>query len=132
MASSQELINGKEITDHFASLPKARAHLDVHVYFSLDAEPTMQLVYRDLKAAFPACPIYDPVNRPIGPHPMPMFEFHISPKDAASVMQWLIVHGRGLRALVHPHTGDGLADHTRLARWVGEPLKLNVGIFQHA
>jgi aromatic ring-cleaving dioxygenase len=90
----------------------------------------MEEVYKGVQASFPEAPIFAPVNRPIGPHPTPMFEFHIAPASAANVMRWLVENGRGLRALVHPHTGDGLADHTQLARWVGEPLRLNIGIFK--
>ena len=32
----------------------------------------------------------------------------------------------GLAALVHPLTDDDLADHTRLAHWIGEPLELDL------
>jgi aromatic ring-cleaving dioxygenase len=101
------------------------------VYYTLDKLPTMEAVYRDIQAAFPDAQMYPPVDKPIGPHPTPMFEFHVAPAAAAGVMGWLEKNGRGLRALVHPHTGDGLADHTRHARWVGEPLALRTDIFRH-
>jgi aromatic ring-cleaving dioxygenase len=71
--------------------------------------------------------VYPVVDRPIGPHPKPMFEAHIAPEQAGEVMQWLAE--RGASALVHPHTGDGFIDHTVNARWVGAPLPLVLDIF---
>jgi DOPA 4,5-dioxygenase len=37
-----------------------------------------------------------------------------------------MIEGSGLRALVHPLTDDDLADHTRLAHWVGDPIDLDL------
>lgn len=38
------------------------------------------------------------------------------------------IEATGLRALVHPLTDDDLADHTTLARWIGEPVELDVTV----
>jgi len=38
------------------------------------------------------------------------------------------IENSGLRALVHPLTDDDLADHTSLARWIGEPVELDVTV----
>ena len=35
----------------------------------------------------------------------------------------------GLDILLHPETGDDLADHTRHAAWLGETLPLRVEAF---
>ncbi len=63
---------------------------------------------------------------------MPMFEAHIKPSDTKQVMEWINKASKGeLRALIHPHTADGgLIDHTKNARWVGEPMALHLGIFE--
>jgi DOPA 4,5-dioxygenase len=35
-----------------------------------------------------------------------------------------------LNVLVHPLTGDSLADHTRFALWLGSPLPLRTEVLQ--
>jgi DOPA 4,5-dioxygenase len=61
---------------------------------------------------------------PIGPHPLPQFESHFAGRWREAVSA--LIEGAGLRALVHPLTDDDLADHTTLAHWIGEPLKLDL------
>ena len=78
-----------------------------------------------MAAAFPDAALFPPVHRPIGPHPMPMFEAHISPEKSGDVAQWIETFGHGLVALIHAHTGDAYRDHTELAKWVRGPLALN-------
>ena len=39
-----------------------------------------------------------------------------------------LIETSGLRALVHPLTDDDLADHTTLARWIGEPVQLDTRV----
>ena len=36
------------------------------------------------------------------------------------------IKASGFTALVHPLTDDDLADHTRLAHWIGTPLELDL------
>eukprot|EP00386_Alphamonas_edax_P007444 GDKI01024793.1.p2 GENE.GDKI01024793.1~~GDKI01024793.1.p2 ORF type:complete len:131 (-),score=26.00 GDKI01024793.1:21-413(-) len=119
------------INSHFMSLALVRPWLDVHVYFDAKSPQDvarMQQLQRDLPAAFKGVNVYDAVHRPIGPHPLPMFEAHIKPEQAFDVMHWL--HERNAVALVHPHTQDGgLADHTKNARWVGQVLEVVTDIF---
>jgi len=63
-------------------------------------------------------------DRKVGPHPIPQFEIHFT-RDALPIILPLI-EASGLRALVHPLTNDDLADHTTLARWVGDPIDLDL------
>lgn len=60
---------------------------------------------------------------PIGPHPLPQFEIHFVGSAKSHVRA--ILQTSGLTALIHPLTDDDLADHTRLAQWIGEPLALD-------
>ena len=62
-------------------------------------------------------------DRPVGPHPIPQFEVHFDARDRQAVEE--LLRASGLRVLVHPLTDDDLADHTRLAHWIGEPLALD-------
>jgi len=62
---------------------------------------------------------------PIGPHPIAQFEIHFRENSVGAVVA--AIEATGLRAVVHPLTDDDLADHTRLARWIGEPVALDLG-----
>jgi DOPA 4,5-dioxygenase len=116
--------------EHFDSLRHARGWVDVHVYFTPRQLQEMSQAYTGLREKFGrSIKMYQPVHRPIGPHPLPMFEAHVHPKLASQVMQWLH-QNTTLSALVHPHTKEGgMTDHTKNARFVRGPLKLNLGIF---
>jgi DOPA 4,5-dioxygenase len=59
-----------------------------------------------------------------GPHPLPQFEIHFTADALPAVREFL--RASGLRALIHPLTDDDLADHTRLAEWIGAPLDLDL------
>jgi aromatic ring-cleaving dioxygenase len=61
---------------------------------------------------------------PVGPHPLAQFEIHFRESALGEVIA--AIEGSGLRALVHPLTHDDLADHTSLARWIGEPVALDL------
>jgi DOPA 4,5-dioxygenase len=41
----------------------------------------------------------------------------------------LALNRNGLAILVHPESGDGLADHTQHALWMGEILEINRNVF---
>src|SRR5688572_14901850 len=64
------------------------------------------------------------VDGPIGPHPLPQFESHFAERWRDAVMA--MIEPTGLRALIHPLTNDDLADHTTHAKWMGEPLALDL------
>jgi DOPA 4,5-dioxygenase len=55
-----------------------------------------------------------------------MFNAHIDRRDLGVVAYWLMRHHGPHSILIHPNTGDDLADHTRHALWLGEPLDLNL------
>ena len=66
------------------------------------------------------------MDRGVGPHPIPQYEVHFRRPR----LEWVVaaIEASGLRALVHPLTDDDLADHTALARWIGEPVALDVSV----
>lgn len=59
-----------------------------------------------------------------GPHPLAQFEIHFTAEGLPVVREF--VRACGLTALIHPLTDDDLADHTRLAEWIGTPLELDL------
>lgn len=66
------------------------------------------------------------MDRGVGPHPIPQYEIHFLERDRVAVVA--SIEAFGLRALIHPLTDDDLADHTTLAHWIGEPLKLDLSV----
>ncbi|WPK22897.1 hypothetical protein PUMCH_000118 [Australozyma saopauloensis] len=116
---------------------------DFHTYFngSDKKETEFCLKFRDLVAAEFAeelasgkIHIEEPWNRPIGPHPINMWEL-----DTAGVYDPALVgrligfyqlnHGK-LSVLIHPRTSDGdLKDHTEYALWLGHKQRLMTDIF---
>ncbi|UFP96466.1 DOPA 4,5-dioxygenase family protein [Gloeobacter morelensis] len=69
---------------------------------------------------------------PIGPHPKSMYQVAFLPDQFDEIVPWLMLHREGLDILVHPETGDDLADHRHHALWLGEKLALNFECFQRA
>lgn len=61
-----------------------------------------------------------------GPHPIPQYEVHFLRGSLSGVIS--AIEASGLRALVHPLTDDDMADHTKLARWIGEPVELDLAV----
>ncbi|MBW4690909.1 MAG: 4,5-dioxygenase [Lyngbya sp. HA4199-MV5] len=62
----------------------------------------------------------------VGPHTQPMYQVAFAPDQFANVVPWLMLHREGLDILVHPNTGDAVADHTDHALWLGEKLAINL------
>ncbi len=65
----------------------------------------------------------------VGPHPKGMFQIVIANDQFGTVVPWLMLNRRGLDVLVHPETGDDVADHTRFALWMGQDLPLELDVF---
>jgi len=69
-------------------------------------------------------------DRPVGPHPLPMFQVAFSVAQFAEFVVWLMQRRKGLPVLIHAETGDDLVDHTEHLFWLGEPLPLRTEIFR--
>lgn len=110
----------------------ADAPYHAHIYFSPEQRPAAAAL-RDRFTSLigaggdPHIVFVGPMrDRPVGPHPMPQYEIHFAERSRAAVIA--MIEQSGLRALVHPLTDDDLADHTRLAHWIGEPLALDLSV----
>ena len=69
-------------------------------------------------------------DKPIGPHPKAMYQVAFLPNQFTQVVPWLMLNREGLDILVHPETGDDVADHTAHSLWLGEKLALNIDFLQ--
>ncbi len=102
----------------------------VHVYCDESQMPICQKVRSDLLSSNVAIEGAGPVrNRPIGPHPKPMFEAWFGSSSLTSVVEWMKANRQGLSVMFHPLSGNDLADHKDYSFWIGEPLKLDLSIF---
>lgn len=98
-----------------------------HIYFDAAtrdaAEALRDAILRNLGRLVQ---VYGLVNQPIGPHPLPMFEVDIPRENIEEVKRWLEAHRGFLSILIHPLTGDDLADHRDHPDWLGAPLPLDL------
>src|SRR4051812_14995784 len=62
---------------------------------------------------------------PIGPHFVPQFQATVLPADLEAALRWYMFNHGDHAVLVHPNSGDELADHTVHALWMGERLPLD-------
>jgi DOPA 4,5-dioxygenase len=102
-----------------------------HIYYALEERSTAEQVRADLAAALPQLTyVGGLIDRPIGPHPLPMLEVHLPPDGIEDSVRQIDSLRRELTVLIHPMTTDQLADHTESARWLGEPLPLDLSVLK--
>ncbi len=65
----------------------------------------------------------------MGPHTRSMYQVAFAPAELARLLPWLMLNRGSLGILVHPETGDDLADHTAHAAWLGQKLPLQLEAF---
>ena len=98
-----------------------------HVYFAESGIELAKQVREDLIVAIPQLTYVGVlIQKPIGPHPKPMFEIHIPAVDINKAALLIDKKRAGLSVLIHPAQEDDLAAHTIFARWLGEKLPLNL------
>ncbi len=96
-----------------------------HVYYDTASRDRAALVRSELSAKFDV-QLGRWHDNPIGPHPKGMYQVIFSLNQFGQVVPWLMLNREGLDILVHPETGDDVADHTKNALWLGEKLELNI------
>ena len=69
-------------------------------------------------------------DEPVGPHPQPMYQVKFDPPEFARIVPWLMINRAGLNVLVHPDTGDAIADHTINPLWLGQKLDLRIDVMR--
>lgn len=65
----------------------------------------------------------------VGPHPCWSCQITFSTKDFENFIPWLEEKRQNLTVLVHALTGNDMQDHTEFAYWLGEPVELDLSIF---
>jgi aromatic ring-cleaving dioxygenase len=69
-------------------------------------------------------------DEPVGPHPVAMYQVAFATEEFPALVPWLMLNREGLDVLVHPLTGDSVADHTCFALWLGNALPLRVDVLR--
>ena len=69
-------------------------------------------------------------DEPVGPHLVAMYQVAFEAEEFPTLVPWLMLNREGLNILVHPLTGDSVADHTRCAAWLGAPLPLRLAVLR--
>lgn len=85
----------------------------------------------------PELRIYRFWDKPLGPHPVAMFEVNIfTPAQFGAFIPWLTIYRGPLSVLIHPNTeeegnemANELRNHTQRAIWMGERLPLDTALF---
>jgi aromatic ring-cleaving dioxygenase len=98
---------------------------DIHVYWRNNDERSEALVLQKvlLENHVQTFPL---VEKPIGPHPYPMFESHVTTQTLPVIEALLNANRKNCSILIHEKTRDHVYDHTKGARFLGEPLELNI------
>lgn len=108
------------------NLPEVDAPWHAHIYYSVEERSAAKALHDEFASATEILFVGSLADRPVGPHPVPQFEAHFLGRSLAAVVAR--IEASRLRALVHPLTDDDVADHSRLARWIGEPLALDESV----
>lgn len=107
---------------------------DIHIYFFQEnkAQTTFaHELWTRIRHEFPELRIYRVWDRPLGPHPVGMFEVNVvTPAQFGAFVSWLVINRGPLSALVHPNTDDDERDHTQRATWLGDRLPLDLSLFK--
>ena len=69
-------------------------------------------------------------DAPIGPHPCGSYQIAFLPELFVELVPWLALHRQGLTVLVHPETGDSLADHSAHVIWLGDSQELDLTVLR--
>jgi aromatic ring-cleaving dioxygenase len=103
---------------------KAIASFHAHVYYDTSNREIADQIREELGAKFDV-QLGRWRDEPVGLHPKSMYQVLCIPERFTEVVPWLMLNRQGLDVLVHPNTGDAVADHITHSLWLGEKLELN-------
>ncbi|KAI0129635.1 DOPA-like domain-containing protein [Xylariales sp. AK1849] len=118
-----------------------RGGFDVHIYYFQRNEEQSKYareLWERIRREFPELRIYTFWDKPIGPHPVAMFEVNLfTPAQFGAFISWLTIWRGPLSVLIHPNTTEeGVAgdiekrNHSQRAIWMGERIPLDFGLFK--
>ncbi len=121
----------EHLSDESAMQERRSDSFHAHVYFDEKSRPAAAALQATLLNDLPkSVHVSRLVDRPIGPHPLPMFELGFTFDEYPSVRAYLEAHRGNLDILVHQLTPDEVWDHTDGAEWLGKPQVLKMQFLQ--
>lgn len=102
----------------------------VHVYYETPSEKAWALYLRSSIRKLGGT-IGKPHDIAVGPHPKPMFTASYDDSIKEVIESMLTDQRNNLSILIHESINDDLRDHTEGARWLGNPLQLNLQYFEN-
>ena len=112
--------------------PKSITGYHAHIYYPDPASRERAAVVREAVDSHFDVRLGRWRDQPVGPHPVPMYQVAFAPDQFPKVVPWLMLNRAELTVLVHPETGDQIADHTINALWLGQVLELDIEFLRHS
>ena len=107
------------------------ASYHAHIYYDpATSRGHAERVRERVAAEFPQARLGRWHDELVGPHPQSMYQVAFPSEMLAKFVPWLMLNRDGLTALLHPETGDNLADHSVHAAWFGAVLPLRLEVFK--
>jgi len=119
-----------------------RGAFDIHIYYFQNNAEQLKFakeLWERIRREFPELRIYKFWEKPVGPHPVAMFEVNLfTPAQFGAFIPWLVYNRGPLSALIHPNSVDPVTgeheeaerDHTQRATWMGQPQPLDLSLFK--
>jgi aromatic ring-cleaving dioxygenase len=108
----------------------AVAHYHAHIYYDpANSRGRAERLRQRVAKEFPQAKLGRWHDELVGPHPQSMFQIAFPARLLAAFVPWLMLNRDDLVVLLHPETGDDLADHTAHAAWFGAVLPLRLEAF---
>jgi aromatic ring-cleaving dioxygenase len=104
-------------------------HFHAHIYYEAASRTVAAQLRERVAERFPTAVLGRWHDAPVGPHPQAMYQIAFATELLPTFLPWLMLNRDGLTVLLHPGTGDHLADHTRHAAWLGAILPLRLDVF---
>jgi aromatic ring-cleaving dioxygenase len=101
-----------------------------HVYYDpARSRSRAERLRERIAAEFPRAKLGRWHDELVGPHSQSMYQVAFPAGTLAAFVPWLMLNRDGLIVLLHPETGDDLADHTTHAAWFGAVLPIRTEVF---
>ena len=108
-----------------------REECHAHVYFDASSRATIEDVQDGLRQAFQdRIRVSTLREKPVGPHPLPMFEVIFPQSEYDAVRHWLQENRKNHVVLMHPVMENDLIAHQEFAEWLGEELPLDYSVLR--
>jgi DOPA 4,5-dioxygenase len=102
-----------------------------HVYFDQDTEASAAALRDGLEQRFDVT-LGRWHHKAVGPHTAWMYQVAFEVEQFPMVVPFLALNHGSLSILIHPMSGDAVADHFEHALWLGAPLALDAAPLRKA